>query len=145
MKILVIDDDDITRAMICELLLDSGFAVVDLPSAIGATRAIIEHQIEVLVVDLFMPSMTGDKLAKLVRGNSRTAHVSIILVSSMDAEPLERLRAESGADAAIQKDQVHTALPRALHRLVRRRNSDVVVKDNGPGSVRPSSFKRSRD
>jgi len=131
MKVLVIDDDDIVRLVMVESLEEAGFDVVDLPSPIGATKTIVDNEIEAVAVDVLMPGMSGDKLSQLLRKNPRLADIGIVLVSSMEPTELERLREESGADEIVQKDDVRTLLPTALKRSVRfRRRSGGVVGAN---------------
>jgi len=60
-RVLVVDDDDIVREIMAGDLTDAGCWVESLPTPIGATRAIIENEIDVVVIDVLMPSMRGDK------------------------------------------------------------------------------------
>ncbi len=121
MKVLVIDDDDIIRLVIVESLTDAGFEVFDLPSPIGATKKIVDNHIEAVAVDVLMPTMSGDKLSCLLRKNPRLNKIGIVLISSMDPSDLERLRVESGADEAVQKEDLQQHLPAALRRSIRYR------------------------
>src|SRR5215207_10557444 len=91
MKALVIDDDDIARELIVSVLENGGYETYDLPSPIGATQVILDRGIELVVLDLFMPAMSGDKLAKMLRNNSRLRSLTIVLVSSCDVAQLQDL------------------------------------------------------
>ena len=84
-RVLLIDDDDIAREFLASLLKDGGHEVHELPSPIGATRTILNEGIDVVVLDIFMPQMDGDKSAKMLRENPRLEGMGIVLVSSCDA------------------------------------------------------------
>lgn len=120
MKALVIDDDDIARELIVSVLERGGYETFDLPSPIGATQAILDRGIEIVVLDLMMPALSGDKLAKMLRSNPRLRNLTIVLVSSCDVAQLRGLAASVKANAVVSKDEIRTKLLPALSSLFRR-------------------------
>ncbi|HKY38587.1 MAG TPA: response regulator [Polyangiaceae bacterium] len=120
MKALVIDDDDIARELIVSVLENGGYETFDLPSPIGATQVIIDRGIDIVVLDLFMPAMSGDKLARMLRSNARLASLTIVLVSSCDIEQLQGLATSVKANAVVPKHEIRTRLLPALNGLFRR-------------------------
>jgi chemosensory pili system protein ChpA (sensor histidine kinase/response regulator) len=120
MKALVIDDDDIARELIVSVLESGGYETFDLPSPIGATQVILDRGIEIVVLDLFMPALSGDKLAKMLRSNARLRSLTIVLVSSCDIEQLQGLANSVKANAVVAKHEIRTRLLPALSSLFRR-------------------------
>jgi DNA-binding response OmpR family regulator len=114
LRVLVIDDDDLAREFLCTVLRRSGFAVFDLPSTIGATVRITRDEIQVVVLDIMMPSIRGDKLATLLRKNSQLAELGVVLVSSCPRSELEQLELDVDADAVVGKDEARTKLADAV-------------------------------
>jgi CheY-like chemotaxis protein len=121
LRILVIDDDDIARELLTSTLKDAGHIVTELPSAIGASREIFRSSIDVVVVDVMMPDINGDKLAKLLRSNPRGGTLAIVLVSSRSVDELHDLARIATADAVVPKDRIRTELARAVVNACRRR------------------------
>lgn len=119
-KVLVIDDDEIAREFLSGVLQRGGCSVATLPSPIGATQKIINDKIQVVVLDVMMPTMNGDKLAAMLRRNSQMKDVGVVLVSSCPRHEIQRLASEVGADAFVGKDEVRTELAAAVMRSVRR-------------------------
>jgi DNA-binding response OmpR family regulator len=119
MRVLIIDDDEIARELLRGVLEQSGCSVFELPSPIGATRKVIEEEIDVVVLDVMMPEISGDKLAKMLRGNSKMRRVGIILVSSLDPLELRKLQLASGADDIVQKSRIRKDLAVAVARAGR--------------------------
>jgi two-component system phosphate regulon response regulator PhoB len=109
-RVLVIDDDDVARELLMSTLERGGHEVYQLPSAIGATRMIAEHKIDVVVLDVMLPDISGDKLARLLRQHSRGAKLGIVLVSSRPLAELNGLAAAANADAVVQKGQIRAQL-----------------------------------
>jgi CheY-like chemotaxis protein len=121
LKVLVIDDDDITREMLCDLLREHGHDVHELSSAIGASRAISDLNIEAVVLDVMMPSINGDKLARLLRGASRGQTLAIVLISSCPLNELRTLADAARADAVVSKSDARSSLGSALLKAYRKR------------------------
>lgn len=121
--VLVIDDSDIARAAMVRALGKAGLQVLDLPSPIGATRSIVRHDVRLVVIDINMPSMRGDKLAALFRSNERLRELKLVLVSGTEPERLSELAAEVGADGVVAKAAGGDALVAMVRQLieVRRR------------------------
>jgi CheY-like chemotaxis protein len=110
MRALVIDDDDVARELLVSVLQDGGHETIDLPSPIGATRAIIEKRVDVVVLDLLMPLISGEKLVRMLRANPRLRGLRIVLVSSCDPEQLRGLAKNVGADAVVEKKDIRKLL-----------------------------------
>ena len=100
---LVIDDSDISRESMLRQLADAGFEAVGLPSPIGATVAVIRHEVRLVVIDIHMPTMRGDALAKLFRKNPRLDGLKLILTSGTAPECLDVLADEVSADGIVAK------------------------------------------
>jgi CheY-like chemotaxis protein len=113
-RVLVIDDDEIARELMASTLEEAGHIVVSLPSAIGATRAIYKNDVQAVVLDVMMPDINGDKVAKLLRQNSRGQNLAIVLVSSRPGDELQRLAGSADADAVVGKAEIRTRLSSAV-------------------------------
>jgi two-component system OmpR family response regulator len=121
-KVLVIDDDELVRAVICDLLRSKGCEVFEISSPLGVSRAIADHKIDVLLLDVLMPELSGDRLAKLLRSNPRMRELAIIFVSSAEPSELSRVATEVSADAVVPKAAIHTELATTVVSVFRRRN-----------------------
>ncbi len=120
-RILVIDDDDVVRLAIVELLEQAGHSVFDLPSAIGATRAVAQNAIDTIVIDVMLPDIDGDKLARLLRNTAKSADLAIVLVSGRSIAELDQLASAAGADGTVSKAELHSRLVPAVDSARRRR------------------------
>ena len=123
-RALVVDDDDVARELLSSILRNGGFEVFELPTPIGATHTILREDIDVLVLDVFMPSMDGDKFERLLRGNPKLGNLNIVLVSGASMDELSVVAKRVSASAVIPKDQVRERLLDAACGRIRRFRKD---------------------
>ena len=119
--VLVIDDDEIAREYMCDVLRKAGFNVEDMPSSIGVTNRLVRDRCDVVVIDVMMPAIRGDKLAGLLRKNSQLKELAVVMVSGAPREELEQLGPEIDPDRVVNKANVRTKLVDAVVRAFRER------------------------
>jgi CheY-like chemotaxis protein len=120
LNVLIIDDSDLARAQIRRILGKANIKVFEQASAIGATRKIIANAIDVALVDISMPGLSGDKLVRLLRNNPRLTGLLIVVVSAKAEEELNGLIGPAMANAVLTKDRVESDLVQLLRRLSTR-------------------------
>jgi CheY-like chemotaxis protein len=117
-SVLVIDDSDIDRQVMVELLSEAGYDVHELPTAIGATKAAREFDARAVIIDQNLPALNGAKLAALFRSSATMKDIRVVLISSSDEETMAELVKEARADAFVSKDRMHSELVSTMKRLV---------------------------
>jgi PleD family two-component response regulator len=83
---------------------------------------VLRHDIQVVVIDVNLPSVRGDRLASLFRANDRMDKVGVVLVSGMERAELGRLAREAGADSVVAKDDIESRLHTAVLEAQKKRN-----------------------
>jgi CheY-like chemotaxis protein len=121
LRVLVIDDDDVARDVIVDLLEHDGHEVTSLTSPIGATKHIVDQRVNVVVLDLMMPSMRGDKLANLLGRNPKLKHLGVVLVTSARPEDVSALAKVMGSIAIVAKSELQDHLGAAVRRAAQLR------------------------
>jgi CheY-like chemotaxis protein len=116
--VLVIDDSDIDRQVMVELLSESGLSVRELPTPIGATRVAREVGAKVVVIDQNLPALNGAKLAALFRSNPALRDIKLVLISSSDEREMAKLVTDAGADAFVSKTRMHSELVSVVRKLL---------------------------
>ena len=92
--ILFVDDDDMVRAPLGQLLRAQGWRVFTANSAVEAIRIIALEHVDVLFTDVVMPDKDGIELAKqakLLSPNIRVVFATAYFSQAADAERLGRL------------------------------------------------------
>ena len=103
-RILVVDDSEIVLDMARQALEEGGFEVVTATSAMEANEYIFcENRPALIILDVMLPMLDGDKKAKMLKENELTREIPILLLSSKPAKELHWLVQESGADGFLRK------------------------------------------
>jgi CheY-like chemotaxis protein len=103
-RILVVDDSEIVLEMAREALEEGGFTVVTAAGIVEANAFIYaEEKPDLIILDVMLPILDGDKKAKMLKDDEITRHIPILLISSKPEEELRRLVRESRADGFIRK------------------------------------------
>jgi DNA-binding response OmpR family regulator len=103
-KILVVDDSEVVLAMASDALTEAGFDVIVALSLLEANGHLFRSEKpDVIVMDVMMPMLNGDKATSLLKSNKVVGHIPILLLSSKGEDELRRLVLESGADGYIRK------------------------------------------
>jgi two-component system cell cycle response regulator len=116
-RVLVVDDSEVTRAILSRTLRGAGFAVLEArDGAEGALTALRERP-DVVVTDLEMPTMDGFPLLRLLKADPLSAHVPVLILTS-HAEAASRFWSlRTGADAYLTKDYQPQELVATVSRL----------------------------
>ena len=101
LKIMIVDDDRTTLDILSALLEAQGHSVLERDTAIGTTQAILRETPDVVLLDVRMPGLSGDKLAELISARSTNPPLVVLHSASPKAE-LEQLAKRCGA-SAIEK------------------------------------------
>jgi DNA-binding response OmpR family regulator len=80
-----------------------------------------EQKVDAVVIDVMMPTINGDKLARVFRNNAHGDQLGIVLVSSRSTDALKALTVLAQADAIVSKVDVPRGLVAAVERAVERR------------------------
>lgn len=81
-RVLVVDDDPITRSLIAAQLTKLACEVIEAEDGRQAWGRLTEETFDLAIVDLNMPNMNGFELIQCVRGFPRTRHLPVVVVTS---------------------------------------------------------------
>ncbi len=79
-KILIVDDNDILRFTLTELLTESGFECKAVEDGNAALKEIKNHQYEIVILDMRLPGMNGLEILKKI--NEITKSISVIMLTA---------------------------------------------------------------
>lgn len=116
--VLIIDDSDVDRQVIADILAAAGYLVHQLPSPIGATRTARELQVGLVIIDQNLPSLDGSKLAALFR-SAGLSDLRVVLISSSDELDMLEITRKAKADAFVSKQRMRDELVPIVRRLLR--------------------------
>lgn len=82
-RVLLVDDEDAVREMLCAMLTAKEHEIVDYDSAKDAWDYLTNNcsSIDVIMTDMQMPVMTGREFIRLIRSDHRFDGIPVILSS----------------------------------------------------------------
>ncbi|MCL5023890.1 MAG: response regulator [Nitrospirae bacterium] len=98
-KILVVDDDDLIRELICHFLARSSFEAHSVNDGPEAIEFLEKRHFDIIITDYSMPRMDGLEFTRIVR--DRYPRTAVIGMSAF--ETVEHDFLEAGAHAFFQK------------------------------------------
>ena len=102
-RILVADDDAVTRRLITHILERQGFEVLAVRNGAEALDALDTERVDLLITDRNMPSVDGMMLMKRLHASERHRGVPIIMITSSSAASDETEAQAEGATAFLTK------------------------------------------
>jgi DNA-binding response OmpR family regulator len=118
-SILIIDDDATYASMTQQRLERAGHYVSLHIGPFGATKAASQLGIDLILLDVFMPGLSGPQLLDVMRQNRAVAQAKVIFYSSMDPAPLKALAEEHRADGFVPKAAERHELLATVERVLR--------------------------
>jgi CheY-like chemotaxis protein len=138
-KILVVDDDDLHLYTTKELLEDEKWDVFTYKSnhGIGVTNHVKDMQPDLILLDINMPGLSGEQLAKLLRWRN----TPFIFYSSNDEDSLRESVLRYGAKGYICKGDIAELKNKVRQYLTEQPFDDA---KNSPGDINNFAFPRLR-
>lgn len=93
--VLIVDDDEATRAVLRELLRESGFRVVEAREGAEALEVMQQDPPSVVVLDVQMPGVDGPAFARELRMSLRRVPLVILTGASDPRREADRCNAEA--------------------------------------------------
>ncbi|CAD0262497.1 MULTISPECIES: putative bifunctional diguanylate cyclase/phosphodiesterase [Pseudomonas] len=151
--LLVVDDYPENLISMRALLQRDDWQVVTAGSGLEALELLLQHEVDLVLLDVMMPGMDGFEVARLMRGSQRTRMTPIIFLSANAQSPAAVLEGyASGAidylfkpfdphilkpkvQALLEQQRTRRALQRLSHDLESARAFNASVLDNAAEGI----------
>lgn len=143
-QVLVVDDSEINRAVMAEILAQDGYAVEVAAGGAEALASIKQRPPDLVLLDVMMPEVSGIDVCREIRSTPGLAEIFIILVTALADRDSRLAGFEAGADDYLAKpvDRAELRLRlrtmARLHRyrsLLEERSRSATVTDESPDAV----------
>lgn len=85
-RILVVDDEEDISELIRYNLFAEGFAVILADSGEEAVRLALREHFDLVLLDLMLPGISGIEVAKMLRADTKTQNIPIIMLTAKGEE-----------------------------------------------------------
>ncbi len=100
-KILVVEDEATTKALIQYKLKNSGFEVASADDGTEALAFVAQHEVDLIILDLMMPLMSGNEFLIELRRSGNRVPVIVLTARTLEKDIVEAL--SLGADDYVKK------------------------------------------
>ena len=118
-RVLVVDDDTMTRFLVTEALEPEGFRIEEAASGLEALAAFQRAVPDLILLDVAMPGMSGFECCQQLRRLPGGAHVPIVVLTGNDDDDSIKQALEAGASDFISKPMQWRLLAHRLRYLLR--------------------------
>jgi HAMP domain-containing protein/CheY-like chemotaxis protein/signal transduction histidine kinase len=102
--LLIVEDDELQRRSIIELIGNSDVASTGVGSGAEALDALRSHRFDCMVLDLGLPDMSGFELIEQIKQEPNLNHLPIIVYTGKELTPQEETQLRRVSDSIIVKD-----------------------------------------
>ncbi|MSQ70212.1 MAG: response regulator [Betaproteobacteria bacterium] len=118
-RILVVDDDVSLRELLRLHLSMHGHSVLAAADATEAIRALLEDAFQLVVCDVNMPYLNGIELLRAIRGDEKTAHIPVILLTGHGDDEIWSEATVLGISGYLTKPVVAVDLQKLIERTLK--------------------------
>lgn len=125
-RVLVVDDSEITRAILARTLRAAGFEVLEARDGVEGAMAALRERPAVVVTDLEMPTLDGFPLLRLLKADPASAHIPVLILTSHGEAASRFWGLRTGADAYLTKDHRPGQLVQTVAALAEKAGPSVL-------------------
>ena len=82
--ILVVDDNPQNLELLQAYLEDLGCEVISAVDGVAAMEAIVQHNPDLILLDIMMPKMSGFEVCRRLKENEATAGIPVLMVTALN-------------------------------------------------------------
>jgi two-component system phosphate regulon response regulator PhoB len=116
--VLVIDDDDDTRALVSSMLERDRLRVVQAADGESALEVLQGNDISAVILDVVLPGLDGHEVCRALRARQPERRIPVIMLTALQGLDAELLSVATGADAHLTKPVTRTVLLQRLRDLI---------------------------
>lgn len=129
-KILIVDDEEINRIMLREILSEAGYSdFIEAGNGREAVEVARLHKPDIVLLDVIMPGMSGIEAAPHIKASSPDCYLPILFITSLDDEQSLVKCLASGGDDFISKPFEKIILHAKVKAHERTRQLSLEIQD----------------
>jgi putative two-component system response regulator len=117
--VLVVDSEEINRRLLKAIFKAAPYRLLEARKASEAMALLQSNRIDLVIVDLMLPEMSGPELCRWMKANRNTQLVPVLMITNVQGVENEIAGISSGADEFLLKP-LHPAVVRARVRAMLR-------------------------
>ncbi len=120
--ILVVDSEEINRRLLKAIFKTTPYKILEARRASEATALLHSEKIDLVILDLMLPEMSGPELCRWMKARRSTQLIPVLMITNLQGVENEIVGISSGADEFLIKP-LHPAVVRTRVRAMLRNKS----------------------
>lgn len=117
-RILIVDDEPDLQLIVQTVLKAKGYQTIQAVDGFQAVEKAQQENPDLIILDVMMPEMNGYQVCRLLKGQSETMQIPIIMLTAK-VQPADRFWGlETGADLYLTKPFEHVELVTKIQELI---------------------------
>lgn len=127
-RICIVEDDESIRQLLKLTLENFQYEIVDFDNGADAHEYLLNHKVDLAILDLMLPRMNGYEILKHMRQKKLNKETPVIILSAKDQEVDKIMGLDLGADDYMTKPFSVLELAARIRTLLRRtkKESDTI-------------------
>ncbi len=143
--ILIVDDEEDIVELIQFNLKQEGYSILAAMSGEQAIKIAKQQQPDLMILDLMLPGIDGLEVTKYLKGNEKTEHIPIVMLTAKGEESDIVSGLELGASDYISKPFSPKVLIARIRAILRRRKKEKdktsAIKQEGDLIINPAKHR----
>jgi len=128
-KILVVEDSTTQRNIICKMLSQNGYRVLEASDGVEALEKLEKTRADLVLLDIVLPGMDGYKVLNAIKEMKHMKNVPIIMLTSRDSL-IDKMRGKvSDSDEYLTKPFKSEELIEKVNKYLSTENSDFFLSE----------------
>ncbi|WP_199271362.1 two-component system response regulator [Paraglaciecola sp. L1A13] len=130
-KILIVDDEAPNRELLTVMLEYEGYNVITVSSGEEALKRVEVEPPDLILLDVMMPGMNGNKVVGKLKYNPQTKSIPVIMITALDSNTAKLAALNSGAEDFLSKPVDRAELTLRVRNMLRLKDySDLLSTYN---------------
>ena len=128
-KVLIVEDELTLANNLADKLRGEGFSVITSPDGEDGLDKVRIERPDLIILDIMLPGLDGLSLCRMVRRDTATSHIPIIMLTARGTEVDKIVGLESGADDYVVKPIALGEFLARVRAVMRRSPGRPVLQD----------------
>ena len=127
-KILVVDDEPLNVKLLVAMIPSEQYETASAFSGDEALKIVRDFRPDLILLDIMMPGLNGYDLTRILKSNTESRDIPIVLITAFSGSEYEIKGLEAGADEFLNKPVNKTELLTRAKSLIRLRQYKEQIK-----------------
>jgi len=101
--IMLVEDDEINRTLLHQLLQDSGYRIIEAVDGLKALKVAMRERPTLILMDVDLPGLDGIGITRRIREDAALCNTLIVMVTAFDTPEIREAAFDAGCNEYLVK------------------------------------------